>query len=129
MLNGFNLSIYKTAHRRWLRILSITPSERTKGPGVYVLVTQSCLFVTPWTVAHQAPLSWNSPGNNTGVGCHSLLQGIFPTQGSNPGLLPHRQILCCLSYSGNLTTLNEYIIIIWSPLTIFLCFSISHLCD
>ena len=27
------------------------------------------------------------PGKNTGVGCHSLLQGIFPTQGSNPGLL------------------------------------------
>ena len=31
--------------------------------------------------------SWDSPGKNTGVGCHSLLQGIFPTQGSNPCLL------------------------------------------
>ena len=31
---------------------------------------------------------WNSPGKNIGVGCHALLQGIFPTQGSNPGL-PH----------------------------------------
>ena len=30
---------------------------------------------------------WDSPGKNTGVGCHSLLQGIFPTQGSNPSLL------------------------------------------
>ena len=30
---------------------------------------------------------WNSPGKNTGVDCHSLLQGIFPTQGLNPGLL------------------------------------------
>ena len=30
---------------------------------------------------------WDSPGKNTGVGCHVLLQGIFPTQGSNPGLL------------------------------------------
>ena len=29
----------------------------------------------------------DSPGKNTGVGCHVLLQGIFPTQGSNPGLL------------------------------------------
>ena len=37
-------------------------------------------FVTLWTVAHQAPLSWDSPGKNTGVGCHALLQGIFPTQ-------------------------------------------------
>ena len=29
----------------------------------------------------------DSPGKNTGVGCHALLQGIFPTHGSNPGLL------------------------------------------
>ena len=38
-------------------------------------------FATPWTVALQAPLSMGSPGKNTGVGCHFLLQGIFPTQG------------------------------------------------
>ena len=30
--------------------------------------------------------TWNSPGQNTGVGSHSLLQGIFPTQASNPGI-------------------------------------------
>ena len=36
---------------------------------------------------------WNSPGKNTGVGCHSLLQGIFPTQGSNLGFLHCRKIL------------------------------------
>ena len=30
---------------------------------------------------------WDSPGKNTGMGCHALLQGIFPTQGSNPGFL------------------------------------------
>ena len=43
----------------------------------------SCLrlFVTPWTVAH--PLSVGLPSKNTGMGCHFLLQGIFPTQGSN----------------------------------------------
>ena len=41
---------------------------------------------------------WDSPGNNTGVGCHSLLQGIFSTQGSNLGLLHCRQILYCLSH-------------------------------
>ena len=39
---------------------------------------------------------WNSPGKNTGAGCHSLFQGIFPTQGSNPGFLHCRQILYCL---------------------------------
>ena len=43
---------------------------------------------------------WNSPGQNTGVGSLSLLQGIFPTQGSNPGLLDCRQILYCLSHQG-----------------------------
>ena len=37
--------------------------------------------------ACQAPLSWNSPGKNTGVGCHALLQEIFPIQGSNISLL------------------------------------------
>ena len=44
---------------------------------------------------------WNFPGQNTGVGSHSLLQGIFPTQGSNPVLLHCRQILYKLSYQGS----------------------------
>ena len=42
------------------------------------------LFATPWIITRP----WNSPGRNNGVGCHFLLQGIFPTQGLNPGL-PH----------------------------------------
>ena len=42
--------------------------------------------------------TWNSPGENTGVGSLSLLQGIFPTQGLNPGLPHCRQILCQLSH-------------------------------
>ena len=41
---------------------------------------------------------WHSPGKNTGVDCHPLLQRIFLTQGLNPGLLHCRQILYCLSY-------------------------------
>ena len=45
------------------------------------------IFVTPWTVAHQVPLSMDFPGKNTGVYCHFLLQGIFPTQGLNLPLL------------------------------------------
>ena len=43
---------------------------------------------------------WDSPGKNTGVGSHFLLQGIFSTQGWNPGLLHCRQILYCLSHQG-----------------------------
>ena len=45
------------------------------------------LFETPWTLAHQLLYWWNFPGKNTGVGCHSLLQGIFWTQGWNQCLL------------------------------------------
>ena len=44
---------------------------------------------------------WNSAGKNTEVGCHSLLQGIFPTQESKLGLLHCRQILYHLSYQGS----------------------------
>ena len=53
----------------------------------------------PMTVDCHAPLNpQNSPGKNTGVGRHSLLQEIFPTQGQNLGLLYCRQILYCLRY-------------------------------
>ena len=47
------------------------------------------------------PWPWNYPGKNTRVGCHFLLQGIFPTQGLNPGLLHCRHILYLLSHQGN----------------------------
>ena len=45
----------------------------------HAVVSES--FVTPWTVALQAPLSMDFPGRNTGVGSHSLLQGSLLTQG------------------------------------------------
>ena len=41
---------------------------------------------------------WNPSGKNTGMGCHCLFQGIFPTQGSNLGLTHCRQILYSLTY-------------------------------
>ena len=44
---------------------------------------------------------WNSSGKNTGVGCHSFLQGIFPSQGSNSNLLHCKQILYLLSHQGS----------------------------
>ena len=43
----------------------------------------------------------DSPGKNTGVGCHALLQGFFPTQESNPGLSCCKQILYRLSHQGS----------------------------
>ena len=47
--------------------------------------------------------SWDSPGKNTGVVCHFLLQGIFLIQGLNPGLLHCRQILLCVCVCSLLT--------------------------
>ena len=41
------------------------------------------LFMTPWSIATRLLCPWDSPGKNIGVGCYFLLQGIFPTQGSN----------------------------------------------
>ena len=64
------------------------------------------LFVTPWTV-DRLLCPWEFPGKNIGVGSHSLLQGIFPTQGSNPSLLHCRQILYYLSRQGNQRTCTE----------------------
>ena len=53
---------------------------------------------------------WNSPGQNTGVGSHSLLQGIFPAQGPNLGLPHCRQNLYQLSYQGCPSQHKSYII-------------------
>ena len=68
------------------------------------------LVVTPWTAAHQLLCSRNSPGRNTGVGGQSLLQGIFLTHGSNPGLPHCRRILYHPSYQGS-TALAEVAVI------------------
>ena len=64
-----------------------------------VKVSQSC--PTLCNQPHRLYSPWNSPGQNTRVGSLSLLQGIFPTQGSNWGLLHCRQILYQLSYQGS----------------------------
>ena len=62
---------------------------------------ESCSVMFNSLRPHGLYSPWNSPGQNPGVGCLSLLQGIFPTQGSNPGLPHCRQILCQLSHTGS----------------------------
>ena len=104
-------------------------SQKRAYPLMKVKVKSlSCvqLFAIPWPVTCTRLLRpWDSPGNNTGVGCHFLLQGIFLTQGSNP-CLPHcRQMSYPLSHQGspdglfskqstlmNESTVNNYIFII-----------------
>ena len=72
--------------------------------GVISHSVESDSFVTPCTVALQAPLSMGFPRlKNTGVGCHTLLLGIFPIQGLTLHLLHCRQILHHLSHQGSPT--------------------------
>ena len=72
--------------------------------------TESCSVLSDSLWSHGLYSPWNSQGQNTGVGSFSLLhnldtrqilQGIFPTQISNPGLLHCRQILYQLSFQGS----------------------------
>ena len=65
------------------------------------LAAQLCpTLFDPMDCRPSSSIHGDSPGKNTGVGCHALLQGIFPTQGSNPGFPQYRQILYHLSHQG-----------------------------
>ena len=59
------------------------------------------LFAIPWTIAYQTPPSMEFSRQEYWSGLHFLLQGIFLTQGLNPGLLHCRQTLYHLSYQGS----------------------------
>ena len=74
-----------------------------KGHLTMCLVTQSCpVLCDPLNCSPRgSSVHGDSPGKHTGVGLHTLLQGIFPTQGSNPHLPHCRYILYCLSYQGS----------------------------
>ena len=89
---GMLLSLYRPVKKLVLQCLSC--SSFTCRCSV---VSDS---VTPWTVAYEDPLSMGFSSKSTGVGCHFLLQGIFPTQGLNPGPLHCRQTFYPLKPSG-----------------------------
>ena len=73
---------------------SVVSEQPMYSIGVY---TPICTIL--WPRGLYSP--WNSPGQNTGVGNLSLLQRIFPTQGSSPGLLHCKRILYHLSHMGS----------------------------
>ena len=89
---------------QWILAQSLS---RVRILAVYLLYTlceSGSVSPTLWPQGLQPtrPLCpWDSPGQDTGVSCHALLPRIFPTQGSNPGLLHCRQILYCLSHQGS----------------------------
>ena len=86
-----------------------TPPEFSLPSPLEILFA---VWYIKWSESHSVVFSslrlhglyrpWNSPGQNTGVGSLSILQGIFPTQESNPGLPHCRQILYQLNHQGNL---------------------------
>ena len=91
---------WKSGHEKTSEVnfQSLTSEVNFHIVCVLSLSVVSQLFVTPRTVLARLLCPWNSPGKNTGVGCHSLLQGIFPTW-----RLPYcRQILYCLSHQRSI---------------------------
>ena len=64
-------------------------------------MSESCSVRSDSLLSHGPYSSWNSPGQNTGVGSLTLLQGIFPIQESNPGFLQGGSILYQLSHKGS----------------------------
>ena len=77
--------------------------ELCNSNSVFLKWSESCSVMSNSLRPHGLHSPWNSPGQNTGVGNLSLFQGIFPTQGSNPGLPYCRQIL----YQLNLPILQQ----------------------
>ena len=76
----------------------------TPIPGCTYACAQSLLCLTlcdPMDCSLLGSSVWNFPGKHTGVGCHVLLHGIFPTQGSNPCLLHWQVVSLPLSHLGS----------------------------
>ena len=71
---------------------------------------------------------WNSPCKNTGVDCHALLQGIFPTQGLNLGLPHCRQVLYCLSHQASKKKKKEIKKIVKTSFKRIKCFPRNFIC-
>jgi len=111
-LSSWTFLVTKNITHQWLKLNITVWSQTQTNRSTQVLNKCTCacsvasvVFDSLWPyVACQSPRPWNSPGRNTGVGCHALLQGILPTQESSLWLLRllHcRQILYPLSHLGS----------------------------
>ena len=99
--------LFPSNHTSCVSQADTVPSNmKVKRSGFNIMhqVTQSCLTLCD----HGLYSPWNSPGQNTGVSSLFCLQGILPTQGSNPGLPHCRQILYQLSHQGS-PTIPEWV--------------------
>ena len=105
-----------SANPRWA-LSPLHTGQRLKEDEWDTDTTLKCRvwLTTLWTIARLL-CPWDSPGKNTGVGCHALFQGIFPTQGSNPDLPHCRQILNHLSHQGSPNKNNNlWLHVPWIP--------------
>ena len=89
------------SHNMVIRWLPLYANTSLLAQANLLLLVKSYLVMSNSVQPQGLYSPWNSPGQNTGMGSHSLLQGTFPTQGSNPGLLHYRQILYQLSHKGS----------------------------
>ena len=89
--------------------------SRLPCPSLSLSVCASRSVMSDSLRPHGLYTPWNSPGQNTGVGSCCLLQGIFPTQESNPGLPQCRQILYQLSHQETLSSLKLIFIELMMP--------------
>ena len=94
-----NLTSFSAGKKKWSRHWINISSNIFNADEVTVSVAQVCPILCDPMDCLLCP--WNFPGKNTGVGCHSLLQGIFLTQGLNPGLLHCRQTPYHLRHQGS----------------------------
>ena len=102
----FTVVVYYSVSTHTTIYMSISLHCRQNLTQDYGCVCISCSVMTDSLRPHGVHPSrllcpWNSPGKNTGVGCHSLLQGISLTQGWNLGLLHCLQLLYHLSHQGS----------------------------
>ena len=88
---------------RWKVLSGDFTARSGKQPASWelTLLSRVQLFAIPWTVAYRLLHPRNFPGKSTEVAFHFLLQGIFPTRGSNLGLPGCRQMLFPLSHQGS----------------------------
>ena len=103
----FNFFNWKNRAVTYTFFTAFTKNENECSYALYCCGCISCSDVSNFLQSHGLQpvrflCPWNSPGKNTGVGCHSLLQRIFPAQGLNLGLLHCSQTLYCLSYREDL---------------------------
>ena len=99
---GTNELIYKTEMEYTLMVTKRKEGVNWEtGIDIHILLLLLTHFSCVWLCGPMdcspsgSSCPWNFLGKNTGVGCHAHNQGIFPTQGSNPGLLYCRHILYC----------------------------------